>query len=341
MVLSNQLIHTLQELGLATNEAKVYITLLTIGASSATEISRSSGIPQPRIYDIMSKLEKKGFIEIIHYGKRRKYQAVNPELALNRLMENYNIARNSFLKNLKEIQTAKAIEPSVVWVINGRSNIITKIAEMINNAKYEVILALDLEYLKRLKNDIIKNAKRGLNISIVSYSDIRNSDTEEILKYACIKYRDIQSAIVCMSDYKAGLVKSYISNIDEHAIYSQDFQFNHVLDYYFYYSLWKPSSYITKAIEFKGKKSFTYIWRIIEEINKSLQEGKKPKVFVQGKLVKSGEKIKLRGLAVDTKISEGKVLSFILETKDGTKFTIGGRGAKIEDIEAYVSIFEE
>ncbi|MFH7835201.1 MAG: TrmB family transcriptional regulator [Candidatus Aenigmatarchaeota archaeon] len=341
MALADKLIHTLQELGLATNEAKVYITLLTIGASSATEISRSSGIPQPRIYDIMSRLEKKGFIEIIHYGKRRKYQAVNPELALNRLMEDYNSACDSFLKNLKKLQIEKAIEPSVVWVINGRSNIITKIAEMINNAKYEVILALDLEYLKRLKNEIIKNAKRGLNISIVSYSDIKNSDIEEILKYAYVKYRDIPSAIVCMSDYKAGLVRSYASDIDEHAIYSQDFQFNHVLDYYFYYSLWKPSSHIKQEIEFKQKRSFTYIWRIIEEINKFLKEGRKPKVLVQGKLVKNEEKIKLSGLAIDTKISEGKILSFILETKDGTKYTIGGRGAKIEDIEAYVSILEE
>ncbi|MEM3754925.1 MAG: helix-turn-helix domain-containing protein, partial [Candidatus Bathyarchaeia archaeon] len=148
MILTNQLIHILQELGLATNEAKVYITLLTIGASSATEISRSSGIPQPRIYDIMSKLEERGFIEVLHYGKRRKYQAVNPELALNRLIENYSIARNSFLKNLKELQIGKVMEPSVVWIINGRGNIITKMIEMINNAKYEVILALDLEYLK-------------------------------------------------------------------------------------------------------------------------------------------------------------------------------------------------
>ncbi|MBW3022798.1 helix-turn-helix domain-containing protein, partial [Candidatus Woesearchaeota archaeon] len=48
----------LKELGLTENEAKAYETLLRLGKTSASHISKESGVPYGRIYNVLSSLEE-------------------------------------------------------------------------------------------------------------------------------------------------------------------------------------------------------------------------------------------------------------------------------------------
>ncbi|RLF87727.1 TrmB family transcriptional regulator, partial [Thermococci archaeon] len=49
-----EIIKMLQKLGLTKYESLAYITLLKLGTSKATDLTKESGIPHTRIYDVLS-----------------------------------------------------------------------------------------------------------------------------------------------------------------------------------------------------------------------------------------------------------------------------------------------
>ena len=57
-------ISTLKGIGLTMYEAQAYVTLTSLIQATADEVSKSSGIPRSKIYDVLKKLSEKDFIEI-------------------------------------------------------------------------------------------------------------------------------------------------------------------------------------------------------------------------------------------------------------------------------------
>lgn len=68
-----------KELGLGTNEAKSYISLLERDTMSVAEIARHAKIPRANAYEALETLLAKGFC-ISRPGKIRQYSALDPEL---------------------------------------------------------------------------------------------------------------------------------------------------------------------------------------------------------------------------------------------------------------------
>lgn len=68
----------LEAVGLTKVEAKVYVTLLDLGAALAGTISRKSGIHRRCVYDVMERLIEKGLASYIKQNERRYYQATDP-----------------------------------------------------------------------------------------------------------------------------------------------------------------------------------------------------------------------------------------------------------------------
>lgn len=57
-----KLVHALKKLGLSEYETRACIALVELGKADASEISRRSGAPRTRIYDVLGKLEEVGKI---------------------------------------------------------------------------------------------------------------------------------------------------------------------------------------------------------------------------------------------------------------------------------------
>src|SRR5439155_4783653 len=55
----------LMEHGLTEYQARVYLTLLDLGAATATQISPLSKVPRTRIYATMQQLHQKGLVQIL------------------------------------------------------------------------------------------------------------------------------------------------------------------------------------------------------------------------------------------------------------------------------------
>ncbi|PIN93241.1 hypothetical protein COU54_03895 [Candidatus Pacearchaeota archaeon CG10_big_fil_rev_8_21_14_0_10_31_24] len=69
----------LEDLGLTQAEIKVYISLLELGSSSAGRILEKAGIQNSVTHRALNSLIEKGLISYILEGKKKIYQATNPE----------------------------------------------------------------------------------------------------------------------------------------------------------------------------------------------------------------------------------------------------------------------
>jgi len=78
-------ITTLFDAGLTVNESKVYLALLELGSSSASEITKKSGVHRVNVYDVIERLQTKGLISSIMKANKRFYEASDPEHLLHLL----------------------------------------------------------------------------------------------------------------------------------------------------------------------------------------------------------------------------------------------------------------
>ena len=78
---------SLRDLGLSEYEARSYKSLLRTGPTTAKELSRTSEVPMGRIYDVLNSLEQHSLVRSQAASRPKKYVAVEPEAALDRLLE--------------------------------------------------------------------------------------------------------------------------------------------------------------------------------------------------------------------------------------------------------------
>jgi sugar-specific transcriptional regulator TrmB len=69
----------LEDLGLTSAEIKVYLALLELGSSSAGSILEKSRLQNSVVHRALNSLIEKGLISYILEGKKKVYQATNPE----------------------------------------------------------------------------------------------------------------------------------------------------------------------------------------------------------------------------------------------------------------------
>lgn len=77
----------LRDLGLSEYEARAYRALLRTGPATAKELSRTSEVPMGRVYDVLNGLEGDGLVRSQADSRPKRYAAVEPEAALDRLVE--------------------------------------------------------------------------------------------------------------------------------------------------------------------------------------------------------------------------------------------------------------
>jgi sugar-specific transcriptional regulator TrmB len=78
---------SLRDLGLSEYEARAFRSLLETGPTTAKELSRASDVPMGRVYDVLNSLETHQLVRTQTASRPKKYVAVDPETALDRLLE--------------------------------------------------------------------------------------------------------------------------------------------------------------------------------------------------------------------------------------------------------------
>ena len=122
----------LEELGLTKTEIKMYLTLLELGSSSAGKILSKSKLPNSTVHRGLNSLIEKGLINFILNGRRKVYQATDPENFFE-FMEDKKRRFQEILPELKEKQKSseKKEKASIYQGIRG----IKEVYNIMINAK--------------------------------------------------------------------------------------------------------------------------------------------------------------------------------------------------------------
>jgi sugar-specific transcriptional regulator TrmB len=78
---------TLQELGLNKRESQCYVALLELGSSKVGKIIKKTQIPSSKIYEILDKLIKRGFVSYVKIANIKHFQASDPKILINYIEE--------------------------------------------------------------------------------------------------------------------------------------------------------------------------------------------------------------------------------------------------------------
>jgi sugar-specific transcriptional regulator TrmB len=91
----------LEDVGLSTNESKVYLALLRLGSAKAGRIAKEANVERTSTYNALQALLSKGLASYVVIGKVRWFQAAPPE----RLVDYYEAKRDKAKDMLPELHS--------------------------------------------------------------------------------------------------------------------------------------------------------------------------------------------------------------------------------------------
>ena len=175
MVNEHALTVSLEEFGLSKYEAQAYVTLISKGTVSASELAYYSDLPRTKVYPTLLKLENKKLV-IISKSKPIMCTAIAPEDAFDSIIHeqiNKVNAMNTLVSNLKkaseESRKSRGSVEKRYFQLNA-NNVLNQLQTMIEGSKSSVQLAVNqwgLGLLSECKEQLISVARRNLEIKII------------------------------------------------------------------------------------------------------------------------------------------------------------------------------
>ena len=188
MSISDKTRKSLEKIGLTSYEIRTFSSLLQSGESTASDLSHKSGVPYSKIYEVLGTLEEKGWIGSDD-ARPTKYFAKSPSTGLEttkQKMENdFSQDQKIILNELVPLyEKSGTSERPDIWVLSGAVNIASKILEMVDTCRNEVMIALPEAGVDLVKQALPKLRllhDKGVQITILA-SDKMDKESIEAIK---------------------------------------------------------------------------------------------------------------------------------------------------------------
>lgn len=168
----------LKNFGFTDYEAKAYYALLLLGHSKAREISKISGVPQSKIYEVLERLLEKNLVEV-YTIRPKEFKAVSPAIVLkNFIEEEEKRIRETKEKVGKLISSLNSINTEVfdgIWASTekGWKTFMDKVCEMFGRAeKYIFVMSKYFSWSSKLANMVKLCIKKGIKIRTIALREI-------------------------------------------------------------------------------------------------------------------------------------------------------------------------
>ncbi|TYR80752.1 TrmB family transcriptional regulator [Priestia megaterium] len=149
------IIEQLQSLGFNQYESKVYVTLVKKGASTAYQISKYSGVPRARVYDILTTLEEKGIVLKEEINEATQYTPLPVDAFLHSLRTKWQRTYEDVSETLRRYEHMEPMTESRVMTMKGADAIVAFCQSLIVKAKKKVVVSLWNDMYERLEETLI------------------------------------------------------------------------------------------------------------------------------------------------------------------------------------------
>ena len=165
----DQVVASLQQLGLSLYEARIYLGLLTGGPQNGNELSRTSGVPSSKVYAMVERLASEGIATRTSRGNTVEYVCVPPRDLLHKLRERYSKPLD-YLDDVLPTIGRDGPEPEIVQV-EGLNAIVAHARTIIRASQQELVLSIWEENVAPLREDLEDADARGIKIAGMLYGD--------------------------------------------------------------------------------------------------------------------------------------------------------------------------
>jgi sugar-specific transcriptional regulator TrmB len=203
----NHLEKLLQNFGFTQYEAQTLTTLIRYKMLSAREIHKYSGVPQPKIYETMIKLQQKGFIDI-YPKKKKKVYLIKPKEVIQEQLLNYSrkiqdLGQKS-IEIIDNIYDTEEAEDLPFIGIAGETVLQEYLYMLIDTAKETIISFLPLSHYDEKIISILNKRKNEIEIKLI-FHDKNIGELESQLS-GIDKY--------CLSAPAFDIIKTILENIE-------------------------------------------------------------------------------------------------------------------------------
>jgi len=215
MKIKPELIEHLNDFGLDEDSAMIYLNLLKIGPSKASDMPTLTNIPRIKSYRKLENLKKRGFVSS-SFSNPVTYTANELKTSLKSVLEkkNFELQRleklashlnEKFGNELKsQPQRKKNAEFNI---ISGRNNIYSHIIKMIKNSNSEIYIVTTISDLEMMQQtsvaDLIQEKRKdGSEIKLITEIDGKKSELVNSFNYTNFKNVILPSngRIICSDD---------------------------------------------------------------------------------------------------------------------------------------------
>ncbi|GBF09914.1 hypothetical protein apy_16390 [Aeropyrum pernix] len=174
-MISREIVDKLTSLGFKEYEARVYAALVLYGPSKAGEISLRSGVPRPRVYDVLRDLIAKGFVERTQ-GSPTYYRAVDPEHVIGELRDRYVRSAEDAIIELKTSKRRYEEKQLPILYLEGEWSIRNNLKLLVERTESDLIIGLaDGRFGLRFRGILSKTNEKGVYADIILLKPSRYS----------------------------------------------------------------------------------------------------------------------------------------------------------------------
>ncbi len=339
----------LEQTGLTQYEADAYIALVELGSATAVEIAEGSDVPQSRIYDVVRELESKGYVETYEEGTLRA-RTTDPD----ELIETMGAQATLMTDAAAEIESRWEEPPAedhTVSVVKRFQTVLDHARDRIANAKYEVEVVVTLNQFESLCDELAAAYDRGVIVKVAiarapGSSDIEDPDALFDGVATEVRVRQLPTAFLVLADRTEVCFAptARLPRNEQYGILVEDYTLSQMFDYYYQTAVWEAWDVIYTTRTDEWPKTYTDIRNCLDDIAPLVEAGNTVYASIVGTYRVSGEDADLVGRITDvnyirdestpTLASFVEPANLVLET-DSRSYEIGGRGALLEDVEAY------
>ncbi|WP_254274631.1 TrmB family transcriptional regulator [Haloarcula marina] len=333
--------------GLSTYEADVYLSLIRNGKQTMSEIAETSDVPRQRVYDITNTLRDENLIEIIDESPKQAY-AVDPAETLGQTQSQIDSA----VGELEEIHERDASIETGIAMFRNDATIEKYIRQVISSADVTVSVVLPFELVTKYKSEL-RNIGDEINSKLIVSNvpeDLLVGDSTALQSFQDIA-REVRMVkteepiVVCADRSRAFFWVDYVGNpsTDSQGFYITTKQLALFLDRFIDELLWENAMPVYSRELPSLPLSFMRIRDSIAAIEDIVAEESMEVVFivVDGVDTERREQVSFAGQLLDYYHSEDDDRAYLVldPVEDDSKVnagvvTVGGWNSTDEDYEA-------
>jgi sugar-specific transcriptional regulator TrmB len=158
-------VELLQQLGMTQYEARAFIALAQWGVSTAYQVSKHSGIPRARIYEILEGLVNQGLAMIGEdRGNAKTYRALPVEVCMDRWRHRSAAQLDQVQTALQRIERSQPTLPTTLSTLRGPDNILAFCRILLQRAQRYAMLSIWDAMYDALHDDLLKVLHRDARV---------------------------------------------------------------------------------------------------------------------------------------------------------------------------------